>query len=77
MLRETKQLLAERGRMTLRELAQHFGMDPTALEPMLQTLVDKGHVRLAAVGCARPCAGCTAACREDMLVYERVEGRGA
>ncbi|AKJ64850.1 FeoC-like transcriptional regulator [Kiritimatiella glycovorans] len=70
MLRETKQLLAKHGRLTLRELARHFDMDAGALEKMLETLVDKGQIRLVAGGCAKPCAGCTSACREDMLIYE-------
>jgi hypothetical protein len=72
MLRETKQLLAERGRMTLRELAQHFEMEAGALEPMLQTLVDKEQISVESVGCGNPCPGCTAACREDMLIYELI-----
>jgi hypothetical protein len=71
MLKETKQLLSERGRLTLRELAIHFDMDTTAMEPILQRLVDKGQVNLLTAGCGgSPCSGCTSACREDMLMYE-------
>jgi hypothetical protein len=70
MLRATKQLLRERGRLSLRELALHFDMAPDALEPVLQVLVDKGQVCLLEPGRGPACAGCASACREDGLIYE-------
>lgn len=73
MIKETKQLLRERGRLSLRELAQHFSMAPEALEPVLELLMRKGQVRLASEGCGATCSGCTCASREDMLIYELVE----
>ena len=69
MLREIKQLLRERGGMTLRELAVHFKMETTALEPMLQVLVDKGTVRVAEAGCDTGQKSCTGCSREDRLIY--------
>lgn len=72
MLTAIQQCLREHGRLSLRELALHFSITPAALEPMLDRLVQKGRIRRIDAGCDTPCAGCTAACREDMLLYELV-----
>lgn len=70
MFKEIKQILEEKGKLSLRELAQHFSMTPDALEPMLDLLIKKGQVQRHESGCGTPCSGCTSACREDMLLYE-------
>jgi DNA-binding MarR family transcriptional regulator len=71
MLSEIKQLLAQHGQLTLRELAVHFQSEADALEPMLQRLIDKGQVKRIEAGCGgSPCSGCASACRADMLAYK-------
>ena len=73
MLREIRALLAEHGRLSLRELALHFSISPDALEPMLELLINKGQVRIVSGGCGKgSCAGCSCADRADMLLYEIV-----
>lgn len=72
MLTDIKQCLRKHGRLSLRELSLYFSITPAALEPMLDRLLEKGQIRRVEVGCDTPCAGCTAACREDMLLYELV-----
>lgn len=73
MLSQIKHLLAERGRMTLRELAVHFAMEPDALEPMLALLVRKGQIRQNDLACGATCSGCACASRIDMISYELID----
>lgn len=70
MLSQITPLLAERGRMTLRELALHFAMEPDALEPMLSLLVQKGRIQQNDPACGATCAGCDCATRIDMVSYD-------
>jgi len=72
MLREIKRLLAEHGRLSLRELSAHFCVSPETLEPMLDLLISKGGVRLIEAGCSRGggCRGCSCADRADVMIYE-------
>jgi putative ferrous iron transport protein C len=73
MLSQTKQLLRERGRLSLRELAVHFQMTPDAVQPMMAILVAKGQVReIRASGCGDSCGGCACTSQADMVVYELV-----
>jgi DNA-binding MarR family transcriptional regulator len=44
VLTEVLELLEKHGRLSLRELAGHFGMEPTALEPILDVLLRKGRI---------------------------------
>jgi len=72
MLRDIRQIIRERGRMSLRELCIHFRIDADALEPMMDTLVRKGHVRRLEGGCPlgkATCRGCVCAEREDVIAY--------
>lgn len=74
MLSEIKELLAQHGRLTLQELAQHFQMEANALEPMLQKLIDKEQITKIEAGCGgAPCPGCASSCREAMTAYERIK----
>ena len=71
MLREIKELLAEHGRLSLKELAVHFAMEQEALEPMLDLLERKGQIRVVGGGCSKGnCRGCSCADRGSMLLYE-------
>jgi putative ferrous iron transport protein C len=71
MLTDTKQLLRERGRLSLRELAVHFRMTPDAVQPMMDLLVAKGQVtEIRASGCGDSCDGCGCTSQADMIVYE-------
>ena len=72
MIRQIKELLQDRGRLTLSELSIHFGMDPAALEPVLKLLVDKEQVMVTLVGCpGKTCNGCSCTSLAAMMVYER------
>jgi len=72
MLREIKRLLAEHGRLSLRELSGYFGVSPATLEPMLDLLISKGSVALIQAGCSRGggCRNCSCADRADVMIYE-------
>ncbi len=73
MVREVKQLLKEHEKLTLSELSAHFSMEPEALEPILQVLVDKGSVNLTEDDCGTHCPGCALSCRGDKMLYEIVD----
>ena len=75
MLREIQQLLRDRGRLSLRELALHFRMEPDAVEPMLDLLVSKGRISRVDFHCSSgcSCSGCSCASRDDLLLYEIAE----
>jgi predicted transcriptional regulator len=70
MLSKIKQLLGEHGGISVRELTGLLGVEASALEPMLQILLDKGQIRPAAAGCGGTCPGCACSNRTDLLVYE-------
>ena len=72
MFGEIRDLLKERGRMSLRELALHFSMSADAIEPMLDLLVRKNKIRQIDFSCesGKTCAGCSCASRVDMMQYE-------
>jgi hypothetical protein len=68
-------LLRKHGRLTLRELAVHFRMEVSAIEPMLDILAGKGRIRIVPAGCSKgSCTGCFCADREDMISYEIMDG---
>lgn len=69
IVRDIKALLKERGPLSWRELAVHFDMAPSAIEPILQKLLTKEQIELLP-GCGLSCSGCTAACREDVTIYK-------
>ena len=74
MIGQIKELLRERGALSLRELALHFRMDPDALEPVLKLLVDKQQASVTLVGCpGKSCDGCSCTSLADMMVY-KLEG---
>lgn len=74
MLTEVLELLEKHRRLSLRELAGYFGMEPVALEPILDVLIRKGRVRAVSAECstAASCKGCSCSSREDMLSFEIV-----
>ena len=75
MILRIKKLLSKRKRMTLGEIAIHFDVDPKALEPMMQKLVDSGIVRKYKPAEAKICGGCKICpekCEVTMIVYEYV-----
>lgn len=71
MLSEILRLLESRGAMSLRELAIHFRVEPSALEGMLELLERKGRVERLDSRC-RGCKGCVEMRREDCLLYRAV-----
>ncbi len=72
MLTEILELLEKHGRLSLRELAGYFGMEPAALEPVLDVLMRKERIRAVSAECstAGSCKGCSCSSREDMLSFE-------
>ena len=76
MLRQITTLINERGHMSLGDLALHFRIDRSALEPMLATLVGKGRLRKLDMSNAPQCPGCSGSCtpeQSDHACYMPVE----
>lgn len=71
MLSEIIKLLAERGPMSLAELARHFESDVSALEPMLAVLERRGRIRRSETKCAQ-CKGCVEVNPADAVFFEAV-----
>jgi hypothetical protein len=70
MMSEIMELFRTHGRLTVRELAQHFRMEPAAIEPMLDLLVRKGKILILSDECEKTtCSGCFCADREGMAIY--------
>ena len=73
MLRAIQRLLEERGTMSLKGLAIHFGADVEALKAMLEQLIQKGRVRKAGAGCdscPKRCTDCSEARTAAAVFYE-------
>ncbi|NOQ22342.1 MAG: hypothetical protein GQ565_06800 [Candidatus Aegiribacteria sp.] len=76
MLTEVLELLRKHRRLSLRELADYFKMEPAALEPILDILLRKERIRTVSAECCSTggsCKGCSCSSRESMLVYEAVD----
>ena len=72
MLTEITKLLAERGPMTLAELARHFQTDVAVMEDMLSLLERKSRVKRLETKCSR-CKGCIEVKPEDAAIFKVVE----
>jgi hypothetical protein len=60
MLRDIRELLAERGPTELRDLAIHFEADPSAIAGMLEFLESRNQVKRIVVSCGTGgCSGCS------------------
>ncbi len=70
LLKEIQNLLKERGAMSLKEIALHFQMEPSAVEGMLETLERKGRVSRLDTQCAA-CKGCAMVQREEALIFKK------
>lgn len=73
MLRDIQELLEDRRRMSLLEIAIHFDLEPETLEPMMDQLLERGRVRRVPAKPHRGCSGCPSACPAGELagtVYE-------
>ena len=71
MLTEILKLLAERGPMSLAELARHFNSEISAMEGMLETLEAKGRIEQLDTKCSK-CKGCVEVKPEDAAIYKVV-----
>lgn len=72
IVRELGELLAQRQRMSLRELARHFDSAEDAVDAMLGIWMRKGRVRkLKPGGCSGRCCGA----REEILYEWLPEGQ--
>lgn len=73
MIRDIQDILHERRRMSLLELAIHFDVEPQTLQPIMDTLLEKGRVRKVLAEHRRGCAGCLSQCDAGELartIYE-------
>ena len=68
MLTEILKLLAERGPMSLAEIARHFNSEVLAIEGMLQLLEAKGRIERLDTKCSN-CKGCIEVKPEDAAIF--------
>ncbi len=73
ILSDLRDYLAERGRASMADMVNHFGIDPDALVGMLEQWQTKGRVRRVDAGAdPRACGSCTACADGDPRIYEWV-----
>ena len=60
MVREIRNFIKERKRVSLQDLSIHFKMDKSALDPILEQLKQRGYITTEhdqeCTGCAKSCA---------------------
>ncbi|WP_319497192.1 FeoC-like transcriptional regulator [uncultured Cohaesibacter sp.] len=70
ILSDVNRYLRDRGRANTSDIALHFGIAPTAVEGMLQTLQERGRVRALPTQtspCGTSCCNCSSsACASQM-----------
>jgi len=71
MLSKILKLLAERGPMSLAEMARSFNSEVSAMEGMLNTLETKGRIERLDTKCSN-CKGCIEVKPEDAAIYKAV-----
>ncbi|MCK5035947.1 MAG: sugar metabolism transcriptional regulator [Candidatus Sabulitectum sp.] len=70
MLSEIVRLVKMSNQISLKDIAIHFRMESSAVEPMMDILLRKGRVRLFGAECSSDsCSGCSCSSRESMLLY--------
>jgi len=70
MLIEIRDLIKERKMLSLRDLSIHFKMDKSAIEPIVECLIQKGDIKKTL---DQTCAGCRDNCPfagEPMVLVE-------
>ncbi|MBI9019895.1 MAG: MarR family transcriptional regulator [Verrucomicrobia bacterium] len=72
MLTEILKLLAERGPMSLAEIARHFQSEISAMEGMLAVLEAKGRIGRLDTKCSK-CKGCVEVKPEDAAIFQALE----
>lgn len=76
MILQIKKLLAQRKIVTLGEIAIHCDIEPKALEPIMQKLVEAGVARKHKPADIKLCGGCKVCpdkCELTMIIYEYVK----
>jgi len=69
MLRDIKKYIQEHKRVSLRDIALHFDVDPGAIEKMVAVWVKKGIIKRIEKEPPNSCHGCTkTACDESSLI---------
>ena len=73
MIIEIKKYIDEKKFVSLLALAQHFQSDISAIEKIMEPLIEKGYVKKID-GSKRACAGCLSPCADpsQMIYYEKV-----
>lgn len=70
MLSEIVRLVKRNNQISLRDIAIHFRMESSAVEPMMDILLRKGKVKLFGAEClSGSCSGCSCSSRESMMLY--------
>lgn len=78
MLSEIVRLVEKNNQISLKDIAIHFRMESSAVEPMMDILIRKEKVMNVLSGCAGgSCSGCSCSSREDMMVYTLVTNEPA
>jgi len=75
MLIEIKKMLEARKILSLYELSVHFDVDPSAMDQVVQLLIDKGEVKKKDLNCgSKGCGGCSSGSCDPskMVFYERI-----
>jgi len=67
LLLQIKKYIAERGTASLQEMAWHFRMENSALQPMLELLVKKGQIQK--IECNSCCNGACSSCCPDAAEF--------
>ncbi len=65
MIREIKNYIKERSKVSLSDLKIHFKIDESALIPILKTLEKKQNIIIEKKSCGAGCASCE--CKSDAI----------
>ncbi|MDD3375190.1 MAG: FeoC-like transcriptional regulator [Candidatus Omnitrophica bacterium] len=70
MLIKIKELFEKQKILSLEELSTYFQVEPTAMEKMLDILVEKGFIQKKVIECKTTlCADCAQSCGSAKLVF--------
>ncbi len=73
MLSEILKFMKRSNQVSLKDIAVHFRMESSAVEPMMDILLRKGKVKLFGAECSSgSCSGCSCSSRESMMLYTLV-----
>ncbi|HNV24288.1 MAG TPA: FeoC-like transcriptional regulator [Candidatus Omnitrophota bacterium] len=73
MISEIKKYIDEHPFVSLAALSQHFQVESSAMEKMMEVLLEKAYAQKLD-GSGRSCAGCLSPCAkpEEIIYYEKI-----